>query len=145
MKSFRVLLCGTFLAPLAAGCDAVRSIIGPSTTSVSMVNNSEDYAVDATLFISDEQDVPEDVLTELGTELTFSIGPGESTSFTRDCDELQAIIVENAELRVLGGLGPETGTDVLRDGTDFGCGDRIVFTFDHSELILDFDVTASVP
>ena len=34
--------------------------------------------------------------------------------------------------------------DVLRDGDDFSCGDTIVFTFDHSGILVDFDVTVSI-
>jgi hypothetical protein len=45
---------------------------------------------------------------------------------------------------VVGEIGPETDTGVLRDGDDFGCGDRITFTFDHSAVIVDFDVTVDV-
>ena len=34
--------------------------------------------------------------------------------------------------------------DVLRDGDDFRCGDTFVFTFDHSLVLVDFDVSVSV-
>jgi len=47
-------------------------------------------------------------------------------------------------LLIIGGLGPETNSDVLRDNTDFSCSDTIVFTFDHTDALLDFDVTSSV-
>jgi hypothetical protein len=143
MKRISVCLAMAIALQVAAGCDTISRILAPTTVSVSLVNNG-DFEVQARLFMSDNQDVPEDLLTELGESRNDTIAAGDTTSFTRDCDDLQAIIVEHAELRVLGGLGPTTSSDVLRDGTDFGCGDRVTFTFDHSAVVVDFDVTVAV-
>ena len=136
-----VALAGLTLA--LTGCDALIGIITPTTVTVSLVNAS-DYDVDAKIFISDEQDLPEFLLTELGDKLNFVIPAGETATFTRSCDKLQAIVVDDADLLVLVGLGPEAGSDVLRDGDDFRCGDVIIFTFSHSEAVLDFHVTTLV-
>ena len=136
-----VALAGLTLA--LTGCDVLIGIITPTTVTVSLVNMS-DYDVDARIFISDEQDLPEFLLTELGDELNFTIPAGETATFTRNCDELQAIVVDDADLLVLVGLGPEAGSDVLRDGDDFRCGDVIIFTFSHSEAVLDFHITTLV-
>ena len=38
------------------------------------------------------------------------VAAGESVSVSRDCDELQAIVVNDADLKVLGGVGPEHGS-----------------------------------
>ena len=35
-------------------------------------------------------------------------------------------------------------TDVLRDGDEFGCGDTITFTFDHSDALFDFFITVEI-
>ncbi|MCH7884473.1 MAG: hypothetical protein IIC01_04415, partial [Planctomycetes bacterium] len=51
---------------------------------------------------------------------------------------------DDADLLILGDIGPEANSDVLRDGDDFSCGDTIVFTFDHSGILVDFDVIVSV-
>ena len=123
------------------GCDLIGLL--PNRTTVRMVNNS-DFDVEIVIFIDDEQDLPESVLTEVGTELRFTVAPGETASFSRDCDQLQAIIVDDADLSVVGEVGPDTSTDVLRDGSDFGCGDTITLTFDHSALVIDFAVSVSV-
>jgi len=56
-----------------------------------------------------------------------------ATVFSKDCDNLQAIIISDADLEVVG----EEDTGTLRDGDDFGCGDTIIFTFD----LIDFDIT----
>ncbi len=136
-----VALAGLTLA--LTGCDALIGIITPTSVTVSLVNAS-DYDVDAKIFISDEQDLPEFLLTELGDELNFVMPAGETATFTRSCDKLQAIVVDDADLLVLVGLGPEAGSDVLRDGDDFRCGDVIIFTFSHSEAVLDFHITTLV-
>lgn len=149
MTGVRSCLCAILSAAglLGTGCDQLGTIIGllPSAqTKVELVNNGS-FPVDAKLYISDEQDIPESLLTsDVGTMLEFTIGEGMTTTFSRDCDELQAIIISDADLLIIGEVGPETSTGVLRDGDDFSCGDTIVFTFDHSEVIVDFDVTHSV-
>ena len=129
----------------AGGCDALLGVLPPRVTSVRLVNNS-DFSVSVVIFISDEQDIPEDLLTQedIGTRLDFTLLPGESTSFSRDCDDLQAIIIDDADLLVIGQIGPEARTDVFRDGSDFGCGDTISFTFDHSAFLTDFHISTSV-
>lgn len=123
----------------AGGCDAIGNIIGATSVTVELVNNG-DYSVDAVMFYYDDEDVIEALLTEIGDEVNRSVASGETTSFTRDCDDFQAFMLDNAELRVLGDIGPEASTDILRDGDDFSCGDTIVLTFEHTDVLLDFDV-----
>lgn len=135
-----VLIAGLML-PLA-GCDVLSDILLPSTVTVSLVNESPDYAIVVSLFHHDDDNVLELVLTEIGTEREYTIAPGATAMFMEDCDDLQAIVIDDADLRVLGGIGPETSSDVLRMDDDFECGDEIVFTFTHSDALLDFDVTS---
>lgn len=131
------------LAPTVGGCDVLTALLQATSVTVSLVNNG-DFRVDVTLIYDNDQDTLDFLLEETGTTLDFTVEAGETVSFTRSCDDLQAILIEDADLRVLSGVGPETNSDLLRDGDEFGCGDTIVFTFDHSDLILDFDVTVSV-
>lgn len=137
-----------FLSVLS-GCDAVTGLAdlvdlaGPSTVRVMLVNNGQ-FDVEGTLFYGDQQEAPNIVLTEFGEELDFTVPSGESNTFVRTCDDLQAIVIDDADLLILGDIGPETNSDVLRDGDDFSCGDTIVFTFDHSGILVDFDVTVSI-
>lgn len=141
------LLIGCGLVVTAAGCDALRAFIDflpTQETRVELVNNG-DFPVEVELYYDEEQDIPESLLTtDAGTRLTYTIEPGQSTTFSRNCDELQAIVISDADLQIIGSVGPEATSDVLRDGDDFGCGDTIVFTFDHSDVLVDFDVTPSV-
>ncbi len=134
------------LMALLCGCDALSGLVGifqPNLVTVELVNNS-DFAVEGELFYGDEDDTIADVLEATGTKRLFAIAAGGQSTFSVNCNDLRAIMIGDADLQIIGGVGPETSTGVLRDGNDFGCGDRIIFTFDHSDLILDFDVTTSV-
>lgn len=125
---------------LALGCDS----LAPSNVTVDLVNSGS-FDVDAKIFIAKDQELPEFLLTTVGEELDYTIPAGQTVSFVRDCSELQAIIVDEADLRVLGGvISHGTKSDMLRDGTDFGCGDHIRFTFSHSLLGTGFRVTPTV-
>lgn len=144
MARKQVFIVGTLLV-LVAGCDALTAVLGtlqPNLVTVELVNNS-DFAVEGTLFYDDDQDTIEEILVETGNERTFILAAGGRSSFSVNCDDLQAIIIDNASLQIVGDVGPEANTDVLRDGDDYSCGGTIVFTFDHSSEILDFDVTVT--
>ena len=135
-----VLLC---LSAGLAGCDSLVGFLRQRETSVVLVN-SGDFDVEVVLFYGDDQNMLEALLTEIGEEMTLTIGAGEQFTFSRDCDDLQAIIIDDADLLLLGELGPEVKTDVLRDGDEFGCGDTITFTFDHSDALFDFFITVEI-
>ena len=127
---------------LGLGCDALSLIELPRITTVRLVNNGE-FDVLAGVAFSDEEDMPEAILEE-DDDLEFTIGPGQTRTFTRSCDDLRAIMVSHAELQIIGGVGPEADSGVVREDEDFSCGDVITFTFTHSDLIVDFDVSSSV-
>jgi hypothetical protein len=131
------------VAPLSVGCGGLLGILLSQNTTVELVNNG-DFDVDVRLYYDDTQEIPELLLVETGTRVETTVAPGQTYRFSKPCDEIQAIIIDNADLRVIGGIGPNTHTGVLRDGSDFSCGSTIRFTFNHSAAILDFDVTTSV-
>lgn len=144
MKNNLMNAVGLLLLLPLCGCDALLEIVQPRRTTVRLVNNGT-FPVRVELFISDIQEIPEALLTADNDDReTFTVGASEVESFSMDCDDLQAIIVDDADLLLIGQVGPETRTDVVRDGDDFGCGDRINFVFDHSELIVDFEVDVLV-
>jgi len=131
---------------LLSGCDALSGLLGvlaPNQVTVQLVNHG-DFAVEGELFYDNEDDTIEVILEETGTRRQFAIPAGGEFTFSVNCDDFRAVILSDADLQVIGGVGPEANSDILRDGRDFECGDRIVFTFDHSEAILDFDVTTNV-
>jgi hypothetical protein len=138
----RLVLLLILALPLG-GCGVLAALLLPTTVMVWLVNDS-DYPVEVTLFIHDEQDLPEFLLTEVGDELNFTVPAGQLVTFARGCEDLQAIMIEDADLLVIGGMGPEANTNVLRDGDDFGCGSTIVFTFSHSAAVTDFEITTLV-
>lgn len=136
-------IAGVALVAGVAGCDALIGLLQPRTVTIRLVNNS-DFDVVVEMFTHDDQNVAEFLITEVGDEINRTVGSGETTTIVGDCDDVQAIIIEDADLQVVGGIGPEANTDVIRDGDDFGCGDTVTFTFDHSALITDFDVAVNV-
>ena len=135
-----VLVC---LSVGLAGCDSLVGFLRTRETSVVLVNSS-DFDVEILLYYDDDQNILEALLTEIGEEMTLTLGAGEQSTFSRDCDDLQAIIIDDADLLLIGQLGPEVKTDVLRDGDEFGCGDTITITFDHSDALFDFSITVDV-
>ena len=129
------------LLSLIAGCDGLVGILLPSTVTITLVNESADFNVEGTIVYDDSDFFLRADLTALGTDLQFNLEPGESFSFPPfDCGDVEALILDDADLRIVGSVGPDTESDLLRMGDDFECGDEIVFTFTHSNLILDFDV-----
>jgi len=131
---------------VSAGCDALIGLIGlvqgTQATTVELRNNSE-YPVKVSVFFDDDQETIDGVIQETGTERNFVIPAGNTESFSRPCDDLQAVIVDDADLQIIGEIGPEDKSDLIRDGDDFGCGDTIIFTFDHSEILVDFRVSVT--
>jgi hypothetical protein len=129
-----------------AGCDALSGLLGlipgASTVTVRLVNNG-DFDVLARLALSDEDDIPEALLEE-DDDLEYTVPPAQTRTFSRSCDDLRAVMVTHAELRIIGGIGPEADSGVQRDGDDFTCGDVITFRFEHSDAIVDFAVSVSV-
>jgi hypothetical protein len=143
MKCIGVSLTVLSLVVPLGGCEALAGILLPNRVVVSLVNTS-DFEVQGELFISDQGQIPRLLLTEIGERQEFTLPSGGSSTFTWSCDELQAIVIDDADLMILGGVGPEANSDVLRDHDDFSCGDRITFTFSHSAEILDFDITSTI-
>lgn len=123
-----------------SGCDALIGILEPQSVTVTLVNRAA-FRVEVDLYYSEEDDIPESLLTTLGERLQFDLEPGEQVAFARDCEDLRAIIIDNAELQIIG--GDEASTGVLRDGDEFDCGDRITFTL-RSVLFTDLSIDTSV-
>ena len=140
----RIYPFGLAAVLFVGGCGVagqLASILTDDTTTVRLVNNS-DFPVEVNIYIDDNQDIPEELIDEDGTFIQYTIPAGETQTFSRDCDDLQAIIIDDADLMVVNAeIGPEDRTDVFRDGDDFNCGDTLVFTFDHSDILIDFAVT----
>ncbi len=124
-------LAGLLIA--TASCDSLGSlqdIISPRRTTVRLENNSDTFDVHVVLYYGDDQNVLEAVLRNVGTRREFTLPPRDVQQFSVNCDSLQAIMIDNAQLQVVGSIGPEDSTGVYRDGSDFNCRDTLVFSFD---------------
>lgn len=144
-----ILLCS--IVCLVAGCDALVLLL-PSTVTVRLVNNGS-FSVDGELYYDDDEsalnaidtiDALDNFIREFGTKVEFDVAPGGTFTFTQSCDDLQAIFIDDADLRVIVGVSPDDDTEVLRDDSDFSCGDTITYTFDHAEFGLNFRISTSV-
>lgn len=146
MRRFsRFLVVGGVLA--MAGCDAL-SLFLPNTVTVSLVNNST-LPVDGQLFYdSDESalDLLNDVngldnfIREFGDEVQFNLAAGETMTFTRSCNDLQAIFIDDANVRIAGIVTSDDSTDPIREGQDFVCGSTITYTFESNDLGLGLSI-----
>lgn len=136
------ILIALVLSSLVAGCDVLIGLLSPTTVTITLVNSSPSFNVDGTLVYA-EDELSSDVLDQLGTEVDFSVDAGGVSRSTRDCDEVKSLRLMDADLRVIAGVSPDTNSGVLVLGDDFECGDEIVFTFTHSGLIVDFNVTVT--
>lgn len=156
MKTLMTWLTGAGLMATAAGCDAASAVAGAaagagalgSLMNVQLVNTSPDFPVDVTLFFHPDDDVLEGVLTsgELDSEqVDTTVPPAQTVSLApQSCDDLQAVIIENADLQLFGSIGPSDDTPVFRgDGEDFNCGDTLVFTFSHADVTIPTDLNIS--
>lgn len=137
-----VTLC-TGLIAAVAGCDSLLAIVSSNTVTVRLVNTT-DYPVDVEVFISDDDDARAALITELGDEIQRTVPGGMTSSFSRTCEELQAIIIDDANLQLILGWGPDADSSLLLDGEHFHCGDTITFTFTYTELTMDFDIDVDV-
>jgi hypothetical protein len=142
----RLLLAivGAQLALASAGCEAVQFVLLDNRVSLTLVNNG-DYPIEVDLRVSSEENQLEAILLEFGTNYLVTLPARDSVTIitAEDCDEVGSVIIDVASLDVLGDIGPELDTGVFRRGDHFDCGDEIVFTFDHSDLLIDFDVRFS--
>lgn len=125
---------------ISSGCDLITSVL-PTTVLVRLVNNGT-LPVQAEVYTSDNQNITESLLKTLGTMREFTVGAGQTMTFSDDCDDLQAIVCE-AKLQAIV-IEPNAETNVLRDETDFACGNTITFTFENSLILVDFNVMSSI-
>lgn len=138
---FSIVFFVMFL-PLGACDGTLPDLIVGDEVVVRLVNNT-DYDIDVIVYYDDDPDISESNLTDNGTRLEYTIEPDQWASFRRGCDRIGAVIIDRATMRVLGGFGPTTRSEVLRDGDEFDCRRTIIFTFEGS--LLDFDVDWDVP
>lgn len=121
-----------------AGCPALF----PRNVSVELRNDTPG-TVTVRLFYGRDSLNSRTLLRLSGNELNFTIPSGETRSFSRSCDDLQAIYIDNASLNLIGSIGPETDTRLYSEGSDFGCRDQITFRFTSNLVTLNAEFTAT--
>lgn len=129
------------LAPAVAVCMGAACLPGQQTSVI--LRNSTPFQVDVELFYDDEQNIPEVLLKETGARLTFSLAPGEAQSFSRPCQDLQAVIISDADMRIAPTISPEASTRVYRERDDFTCGNTLAFTFTAANLGTSLEISFS--
>lgn len=126
------------LALSVAGCP-----LTPTQTTIELVNSGIS-PVEVTMYIGGSQYTAKDLLRLFGEEIERTVPAGATVRIPYQCDDLQAVFIDNAQVSFLGsGLGPEEESDLVRDGSDFGCGDTIRFTFSYT--LLNLDIAISYP
>lgn len=146
MKRNRLALLGLLAAfPILSGqnCADLADFFGPVTV-VTLVNNADDD-VRVVISYADDPSISESDLRDSGTEIEITVPDGESRSFRRNCLVMRAVMVETAQLELIGGFGPTASSDVIRQGQgspSLVCPGLLTFTFD-SDNAFDLDVTAN--
>lgn len=130
-------LVDAIVADLVATEDVPRDVV-----TVTLVNDSPSFPVEVTVAYDDH--ILPLVWLGLGNEETFTLEPGESVSFSKDCDELQTVVIDDADLLIPGSRSRETESGLLNEGIDYECDDEIRFVFYHSDEIRDFDVSIEI-
>ena len=145
MKTFVRSMACLALVGLIGGCEGfdLGGLLGSSRVTVELVNDGN-LPLEVEIYIADEQLILEALLTTVGEKIEITVDPDSTERFSRDCDELQALIIEEARVMIAGLPGPSDDTEVLRDGDDFGCGDTITFTFEYPPVPLALDIRQSV-
>lgn len=146
MKRTKFAVFGLLAAfPVLSGqsCGDLADLFGPGTV-VTLVNNADDD-VRVTIAYSSDATISESNLRSSGTEIEITVPDGESRSFRRSCLSMGAVMVESAQLELIGEFGPITDSEVIRRGQgspSLLCPGILTFTFD-SDNAFDLSVTAN--
>ncbi len=125
------------------GCGFGLDIFLPSTVTITFVNGIADFEIQGTVVFDNREAFIKEDLLGFGEERSFSVDGGRSFSLTPlDCGDVESLVLDRAELLVIGDLGPSTDSEILRIDEDFDCGDEIVFTFTGNILDLNVSTTA---
>jgi len=146
MKKTLAIVTGMACGLCAVSCGALSNLIDiaiPDDVNVRFVNNAV-ADVEVELRYSDDEDALKAFIQEFGDEVNQTVSAGSTATFRRDCDELRSMLIDNAALNLIGDIGPEADTDVLRLGDDFDCRDTVTFTFNSDALGVTLSIDTSV-
>ena len=147
MQKLLAILVGTSMLALSS-CNALSFLL-PNTVTVALVNPGT-LDVDGQLFYDDDEtalnllndiNALDNFLREFGQQFDFVVPAGDTVTFTRSCNDLQAIFVDDANVRIAGVVTSDDDTNPIREGDDFICGSTITYTFVYSDLGLGMNIT----
>lgn len=119
------LLCAG--AALNMACPPAPPPVTPTTVTIEYVNNTS-ASVLVDLLTSNNPNITQDQLLADGTLFRDTVDTsGTPLTFDLACTDAQAIIIDRAVLLITD--GPEIGSVILHQGTDFSCGQTASFTF----------------
>jgi hypothetical protein len=124
------------------GCNGLLDALGPSTTTVTLVNSGSG-TLTVQIFTGTNQNASDFELEGFGDEQNITVPANSTRTFSLPCDDLQALLVADADVDIFAGIGPSADLDVLRDGTDFNCGDTVTLTFTYTLLPPNLTITPS--
>jgi hypothetical protein len=113
----------------------------PERQTSIVLRNQTNFTVDVELYYHHRQEIPQFLIDETGTRMTFSIPPNGVESFSRPCEDLQAIYIKDAQMRVLPGISPDANTRIYREPDDFGCANTLTFTFTQNVIATSLNVS----
>ena len=130
------------LAAIPLGCTGFLNSFELGSTSIRLINNGT-FGVSATIVYDTNENVPDSDIGNLGTQTTVQVPAGQSVDIAPiPCPLIHAVKVLDATLQT-GSNPPHTHSDTFREGPDYACGDRVIFTFSNSILLIDFSVKES--
>ncbi len=141
MKRTLAILFLSLAVLIPTGCDSLIGLLQLDIVTVVMINEGNDN-IEGELYYASEQLLPREAIIAGGERVNFDLRAGETFVFSRDCDDLQAILIADADVQSV--FGQNESTSTLRDGTDFNCGDRITYRFRYNDLGLNFDIDQDV-
>ena len=91
--------------------------------------NAADADVAVSLLSLNDDDEDEDDLRDDGRETDTLVAFGEEQDIVLGCDRAGSLMIDNAQLLLVAGIGPSAGTDALHMGDDYECGDVVTVEF----------------
>lgn len=135
-RAVEVVLLSAALS--AGGCGNLGGVldalgISSDTVTLKLVNETA-FRVEPEVFVTDT-DLGLDLITEELVTLGINrldvddLSPGDSVTRTFDCDEIEAVMASDAELKTGLGISPDADSDLFVQGEQFECGDTVTVRY----------------
>ncbi len=108
--------------------------LSPNSVTLRLVNETTSR-VKPSVYVSKAGDLFFDRLTEELLTLQINLqdfgdlDPGEVASRSYDCNDIEAVMAKDAELKTGLGISPNDDSNIFIDGEDFRCGDTVTITY----------------